>query len=51
MRTPAQKMELIMALLGGQPIYDEYGDDTGEVTPSLITKEQALKLLNLPDEE
>lgn len=43
--TPAAKLELIMQLLGGQPIRDENGHETGELTPAIITKEQALKLL------
>lgn len=48
-RTIAGKVEMIMELLGGQPILDEDGNDTGEVTASIITKEDALKLLNGED--
>lgn len=46
--TTAGKLEIINTLLGGQPIFDENGNPTGEMTPSLITKEQALELLNMP---
>lgn len=43
--TPVAKLQIVMELLGGQEIYDEYGDPTGEKTPQLITEEQAKQLL------
>lgn len=48
--TTAVKLEMVMSLLGGQPIYDEYGNPTGEVTPALITQQEAMKLLGFNEE-
>jgi len=48
--TSAEKLQIVMELLGGQPIYDEYGNPTGDVTAQLITKEQALELLNFNED-
>lgn len=48
--SPAVRLELIIELLGGQPVYDENDNDTGEVTPSFITLEDARKLLEIDDE-
>lgn len=44
-KTTAGKVEFIMKLLGGEKIYNEYGEEVGE-TPAFITKEEALDLLN-----
>ena len=50
-KTAAGRVEFITQLLGGQPILDEDGEDTGEVTPAIITWEEALAILNGKDEE
>lgn len=50
-KTIAGRLEFIRQLLGGQPILDQYGEPTGEVTPSFITEEDAIELLNLVGEE
>lgn len=47
--TIAGRVACIMEWLEGIPIYDEYGYPTGERTAPLITKEQALRLLDIPD--
>lgn len=49
-KTRAGKIQIIMELLGGQPIYDEYGNQIDE-TAKLITREEAIKLLNIKEEE
>lgn len=43
-RTPAGRMQWIMDILGGIPIYDADGNDTGERTEPLISMEQAAQL-------
>lgn len=43
--TPAGKLQLIMELIGNQPIYDEEGEEIGR-TISIISNEEAIKLLN-----
>ena len=49
--TPAEKVQIIMELLGGQDILDEDGEPTGEKTVTLITKEEALRLLMGEDDD
>ena len=41
----AGRLQFVMRLLQGEPLYDEDGEPTGEYGPGLITKEQAAKLL------
>jgi len=43
--TAEAKLQMIMELLGGQSIYDDLGQPTGEKTAQLITEEQAKQLL------
>lgn len=45
-KSNAAKLELMLMLLGGQKILDEDGNDTGEVTAQIITKEEAIGLLD-----
>ncbi len=47
--TPAARLEIVMELLN-PPIYDEDGNIVGYQKVGLITKEQALELLNFPEE-
>lgn len=42
----AGRVEMIRSLLGGEDLYDDFGNKTGEKTAQLITKEQAIELLN-----
>lgn len=46
----AGKLELIMSLLGGEPIEDENGNVIGE-SAQVITPEEALVLLNSADQD
>lgn len=42
--TAAGKMEMLRAMLGGEPVYDEDGNLIGE-TPQLITPEQVRAII------
>lgn len=45
----AVRLELIASFLGGEDVYDDDGNKTGEKTPQLITVEEAKELLNFKD--
>lgn len=45
--TTTGRINIVMELLGGQDVYDDDGNKTGEKTPRLITIEQARELLSL----
>lgn len=45
--SPAGKLQLIRELLGGEDVYDDDGNPTGEKTPQIITPEEAKKLLEI----
>ena len=45
--SPAEKVNMVMELLGGQPILDDCGCPTGEISESLISIEDARKLLSI----
>lgn len=47
--TPAAKLQMIMDLLN-PPIYDNEGNLVGYEEEGLITREEALELLDLPQE-
>lgn len=43
--TVAGRLEFVAEMLGGRPILDEDGNPTGELTPHLISKSTARRLL------
>lgn len=43
----AGRLEMIRSLLGGEAVLDDDGNPTGELTPQIITEEQARKLIGM----
>lgn len=48
--SPAGRLEFVAMLARGLPIYDDEGEPTGEYTEPFITKEQACRLMDGPDD-